>query len=101
MTPGQIIPDLVGAVAGGSLSVDVGAIFPGETVEATITSVKTSFGPVPAVPSLSAPALVLLWTSLAGTGCTAFRYFTWRLARATPGDLIPDFEVALPIPATC
>jgi hypothetical protein len=74
LTPGQIIPDFVGPVAGGSLSVDVGVIFPGETVEATITGVTTSIGPAPSVPSLSAPALVLLWTILAGAGSTVFRY---------------------------
>jgi hypothetical protein len=74
LTPGQIIPDFLGPVTGGSLSVDVGAIFPGETVEATITGVTTSFVPVAPVPSLSAPALVLLWTSLAGAGFTALRY---------------------------
>jgi hypothetical protein len=74
LTPGQISPDFVGPVAGGSLSVDVGVIFPGETVEATITSVTTSFGPAPPVPSLSAPALVVLWTILAGAGCTVIRY---------------------------
>jgi hypothetical protein len=74
LTPGQIIPDFVDPVTGGSLSVDVGGIFPGETVEATITGVTTSFGPVAPVPSLSAPALVLLWTILAGAGLTALRY---------------------------
>jgi hypothetical protein len=84
LTPGQIIPDFVGPVAGGTLSVDVGGIFPGETVEATITGVEVSFGPPPAVPSLSAPGLVLLWTILAGAGCTVFRYGSKR-SRCTSG----------------
>ena len=84
LTPGQIIPDFVGPVTGGSLSVDVGAIFPGETVEATITGVKTSFGPVPSVPSLAAPALVLLGTILAGAGGTVFRY-AGRRSRCSSG----------------
>jgi hypothetical protein len=84
LTPGQIIPDFVGPVAGGSLSVDVGAVVPGETVEATITGVKTTFGPVPSVPSLSAPALVLLWTILAGAGCTVLRYAR-RRSRCSSG----------------
>jgi hypothetical protein len=78
LTPGQIVPDFVGPVAGGSLSVDVGGIFPGETVEATVTGVEISFGPPPSVPSLSAPALVLLWTILAGAGCIVFRYGSMR-----------------------
>ena len=40
LTPGQIVPDFVGPV-GGTITVDVGTIFPGETVVATITSVST------------------------------------------------------------
>jgi len=74
LTPGQIVPDFVGPVAGGSLSVDVGGIFPDETVEATITGLEISAGPTPPLPILSAPALVLLSTTLAGAGCTVIGY---------------------------
>jgi len=84
LTPGQIVPDFVGPVAGGSLSVDVGGIFPGETVDATITGVEVSFAPPPSVPGLSAPALVLLWTILAGAGCIVFRYGSKRSPGSAP-----------------
>lgn len=39
LTPGQIVPDFAGAV-GGNLAVDVGALFPGESVNATVNGIS-------------------------------------------------------------